>query len=145
MVLVVCLGAGCTRQTTVSPAGEVAVVADGEITVMPLNIDEQGVAMEQANDTEIAESLPELSVAMEAKSFSFTPSTISAKPGQTVAVTFTSDGDHGFAIDEIGLADDVTTGETLRFVAPTTPGEYPFYCPHGSHAALGMRGALLVE
>lgn len=35
--------------------------------------------------------------------------------------------------------------ETLTFVAPSEPGEYPFVCTFPAHAAAGMRGIITVK
>lgn len=77
--------------------------------------------------------------------FYFRPNTISATPGQTVNVKVGSaDGTHTFVIDGV-TKQTVRADGTITFSAPTTPGEYPFYCDVGSHRANGMSGTLFVE
>lgn len=84
-------------------------------------------------------------VDMSTGNFFFTPNEISAAPGQTVSVRVESnDGFHTFVIDGV-VKQTVQADGTITFVAPSTPGEYPFYCDIGSHRASGMSGTLFVE
>ncbi|MCH8049423.1 cupredoxin domain-containing protein [Patescibacteria group bacterium] len=79
-------------------------------------------------------------------SFFFSPSTITVKAGQEVQVTFVShSGTHNFDIDEINLHETISQGKVITFTAPSTPGNYAFYCSVGSHRAFGMVGTLIVE
>lgn len=87
-----------------------------------------------------------LAVNMVSANFSFAPKTISAKPGQKVDITFTSnEGFHTIVIDAINFKQTVTSGQTVSFVAPTTPGSYPYYCDIGTHRMKGMEGTLIVK
>lgn len=83
------------------------------------------------------------------KNYSFTPSQLTAKVGQTVKVTVVNNGDddHDFIIDELGVdSGSVAPGGTklLTFSADTA-GTYPIYCGIGSHRDFGMEGTLVVE
>jgi plastocyanin len=58
---------------------------------------------------------------------------------------------HGFScvVPEVGVDENVRVSmfhghQVVRFT-PTESGEYPFYCPVGSHAKHGMNGTLVVE
>jgi nitrosocyanin len=82
------------------------------------------------------------------QNFSFTPSTLSVKKGDTVKITFKDVmGGHNLKIDEFGAATNVLkVGEqqTITFVADKT-GSFQYYCSVGSHRAMGMWGTLKVE
>lgn len=81
-------------------------------------------------------------------SFKLSPSTITVKKGDTVRITFKSQGPlHNFVIDEFGVA----TGELgeeeeeeVEFVADKA-GTFEYYCSIGNHRAQGMKGKLVVE
>jgi plastocyanin len=80
--------------------------------------------------------------------YSFTPSLITVKKGDTVKLTFkNSNGYHNLIIDELNIATKmIPAGEsqTLTFVADQT-GSFEYYCSVGNHRALGMKGMLKVE
>ncbi len=82
------------------------------------------------------------------QNFSFTPNEIRVKKGDTVKVTFTSNGTHDFVIDEFNARTAVLrTGDapqTIEFVADKT-GSFEYYCSVGSHRQMGMVGRLIVE
>ena len=86
-----------------------------------------------------------LKVNLSAGNFFFSPTSISAKAGQDVEVSFGSvEGTHSFTID--GVTNSmIRTGSKVSFQAPTKPGRYPFYCNIANHRQLGMEGVLIVE
>lgn len=85
---------------------------------------------------------------VEAKDFSFAPTTIKVKTGDTVVITFkNTQGTHDFKIDEfdvvtnqIGEGDE----EEMEFVA-NKKGTFEYYCSVGNHRKTGMVGKLIVE
>lgn len=81
------------------------------------------------------------------QNFSFTPSTLAVKKGDTVKIIFKdADGTHDFGIDEFNAETKrIRTGEqdTITFVADKT-GSFAFYCSVGSHRQMGMHGTLTV-
>ena len=82
------------------------------------------------------------------KNFSFMPSLITVKKGDTVKVTFKNEnGFHDFKIDEFYVvARRINSGaeESVEFVANKI-GSFEYYCSVGSHRAMGMSGTLKVE
>ena len=80
--------------------------------------------------------------------FSFAPSTMKVKKGDTVKITFKNNkGFHDFRIDEFNVATKQMGGgkqETVQFVATKT-GSFEYYCSVGEHRAMGMKGTLIVE
>jgi plastocyanin len=82
------------------------------------------------------------------KSFSFTPSAINVKKGDTVKITLVNTGGfHDLVIDEFNVATKrINNGEseTIQFVADKT-GTFEYYCSVGTHRQMGMVGALTVE
>lgn len=152
-LLLLVIGAGCANNKPSESLQDiqVEVTTEGNVTVTPVEEepaaetqDEARVEPDAATEQETAAAEP-LLVSMVSDNFSFSPDVITAKPGQTVLITFANAGVHTFAIDEIQLDEAIAAGQTLSFTAPTTPGTYPYYCSVGSHAALGMKGKLIVQ
>jgi cytochrome c oxidase subunit 2 len=85
---------------------------------------------------------------MTAKKFDFTPSTITVSEGDKVKLTIIAqDVPHGFAIDELGIKQDITVGTptTIEFIA-SKMGTFRFYCSlfcGSGHRE--MQGQLVVE
>lgn len=83
-----------------------------------------------------------------AKRFEFSPANITVKEGDTVKLTINSlDVPHGFAIDELGIKQDIEVGKptTIEFIA-TQKGTFRFYCSlfcGSGHRE--MEGQLIVE
>ncbi len=80
--------------------------------------------------------------------FSFAPSEIRVKKGDTVRITFKStSGMHDFKIDEFQAATKVIRAtdaeEVIEFVADRT-GTFEYYCSVGEHRKNGMKGKLIV-
>lgn len=85
---------------------------------------------------------------VEAKDFSFAPTTIKVKTGDTVVITFkNTQGTHDFKIDEFDVAtNQIGEGdeEEVEFVA-NKKGTFEYYCSIGNHRKMGMVGKLIVE
>ena len=81
------------------------------------------------------------------KNFSFSPSTLSVKKGDTVKITFKNAGGmHDFKIDEFNVATSrINDGQeaTVTFVADKA-GTFNYYCSVGTHRSMGMQGTLTV-
>ncbi len=82
------------------------------------------------------------------KPFSFTPSTLTVKKGDTVKITFkNAQGMHNFVLDEFNVkSKTINAGEedTVTFVADKA-GAFEYYCGIGNHRAMGMKGTLTVQ
>jgi len=82
------------------------------------------------------------------KPFSFTPSEIKVKKGDTVKIVFKNEqGSHDWVIDEFNARTKVLSSgqaETIQFVADKT-GTFEYYCSVGTHRQMGMKGKLIVE
>ena len=84
---------------------------------------------------------------IEGKNFSFSPSTVTVKKGETVRITFVNTGGtHDLVIDEFNVRTKRTAGgsDTVEFVADRA-GSFEYYCSVGSHRAMGMVGTLVVS
>lgn len=94
-------------------------------------------------------SLPAGTYAVEAKSYAFTPSSLTVPAGEvTFRVTNTSNEEHEFEIfrgetvvDEI---EGLVPGLTKDLIVPLAAGEYTFKCLLNGHDQLGMTGTLTV-
>jgi len=88
------------------------------------------------------------SFSVSGSNFSFSPSEIRVKKGDSVKVTFTSTGGtHDFVIDAYNVKTGILQNgqsETATFVADKA-GTFEFYCSVGNHRAMGMVGKLVVE
>lgn len=76
-------------------------------------------------------------------SFTYSPSPITVAPGTTLSVKNNDDPEHTVTSDTDGLflADEIRSGKTVSFKAPTKPGTYTFHCEY--HA--NMHGTLIVS
>ncbi len=84
----------------------------------------------------------------------YQPSTLTVEAGAMVTLTFTNDDvnplvSHDWALEgfeETAQTATVGNGEStsVTFQAPTTPGDYAFYCSLPGHRANGMEGTLTV-
>jgi plastocyanin len=72
------------------------------------------------------------------------PATLVAFAGDDIQfnVTNRGEGEHGFTVDGLGIADVIDEGETREYMASSVaPGVYPYYCQlHAGH----IRGQLIV-
>ena len=78
----------------------------------------------------------------------FTPSTIHVKKGEPVMLILRSaDVSHGFAIDELGIAREISPGPPTSIrIQPSREGNLPFYCViRCGRQHLKMRGTIVVE
>ena len=99
----------------------------------------------QNNDNNDNQDLTDLEIDMKAGNYFYDDDLITAKPGQTVKITFTEvSGSHNIVIDEIGLEQGIISGTLVTFIAPMQAGDYKFYCSVGNHEEMGMKGILRV-
>jgi plastocyanin len=84
---------------------------------------------------------------VEGSNYTFVPSQITVKLGDTVRVIFkNSDGLHDWRLDEFNAATKKIQGgqsETIEFVA-NKAGTFEYYCSVGNHRQMGMKGTLMV-
>lgn len=100
----------------------------------------------QSTDSAVSGDVKEFTVT--GSSFSFAPSTLKVKKGDTVKITFkNSGGMHDFVIDDFKTqTKTIKSGETdvAQFIADKA-GTFEYYCSVGNHRAMGMKGTLTVE
>lgn len=89
-----------------------------------------------------------VAVEVSGSNYKFAPSTIKAKVGDTIKVTFkNTGGNHDFRIDEFNVSTKVIgngQSETVEFKVDKA-GSYKYYCSVGQHRKMGMEGTLMVE
>ena len=95
-------------------------------------------------------SLPAGAVTVEAKSYSFTPSTLSVPAGDvTFRVNNTSAEEHEFEVLQgdtlIGEVKGIAGGQSKDLSVALTAGAYQFKCLLNGHDQLGMTGTLTVQ
>jgi plastocyanin len=76
--------------------------------------------------------------------FTFSPATIQAKAGATLAVKLVNKGsaEHNFTVKALKIDKDVDAGETATVQVKVPASSTPFYCEY--HQARGMTGTLMV-
>ena len=94
-----------------------------------------------------ATSAPADGIAVRAKAFSFSPSTVTVKAGQSTAIAFkATDIAHDFTVDEPHIHIEANGGKTAHGeIKVDQVGTYTFYCSVSGHRAAGMVGKLVVE
>jgi plastocyanin len=88
-------------------------------------------------------------VTVEGSEFAFTPSTITAKKGQALKITFKNTGafPHNLTISDLNVkTKTIQPGEqdAVQFT-PDKTGQFSFVCTVPGHADKGMKGILTVE
>jgi len=84
-------------------------------------------------------------IAMEAKSFSFSPNALKANVGEVVGLNITATGQHTFTIDELGVDVILPHKKTTRVeFTPDETGVFEFYCSIPGHRQAGQFGTLLI-
>jgi len=82
------------------------------------------------------------------KNFTFTPSTITVKKGDTVKITFKSEGGaHDLTIPDFNVQTNILQSgkeEIIQFTADKT-GTFEYFCSVGNHKQMGMKGQLVVQ
>lgn len=88
-------------------------------------------------------------IELEARDVSFSETTLTAKPGDTIVLTNTGFLQHDFSVDEFGgpMTPLLNNGESAEITIPADaePGEYTFYCSVPGHREQGMEGTLTIE
>jgi heme/copper-type cytochrome/quinol oxidase subunit 2 len=100
----------------------------------------------QSTTSPTIQGAPQLSVS--ATSFAFTPKVLHVKAGQAVNIVLSADDVlHDFTIDELKVHIVAHPGMLGwgGFTAPSTPGDYVFYCSVAGHRQAGMTGTLIVD
>ena len=96
--------------------------------------------------TERTSSISVETIAMEAKSFSFSPDILKANVGEVIRLNITATGQHTFTIDELGVDVILPHGETTRVeFTPEQVGTFEFYCSVPGHREAGQVGEMVVE
>lgn len=102
-----------------------------------------------ATPAAISDEVIEIDMRVVEGQWQFEPDEISVPAGSTVAMSVVNEDPfaHGFAINELGLDQRLSGGQTTEFtfVADLEPGEYEFYCSIFCGAGhFGQRGTLVV-
>lgn len=87
-------------------------------------------------------------VNVEGSEFTYSPSDITAKAGETVTINFKNTGsvEHTFVIKDLNFKLVVSPGvtKTGSFTAPAAGGTYEIHCDVPGHTEAGMKGKLNV-
>lgn len=152
VALVLLLGAGCAQGVEdVADGADSAMneTANANIAVGEPNPSSEGNTNDdmKPDDAAPTEEANVKTFTVTGENFSFEPSTLTVKKGDTVRVVFKNeDGFHDFVIDELNVATKQIQGgseETVEFVADKV-GTFEYYCSVGKHRDMGMKGILTV-
>lgn len=141
-----------TEQTNYITKDNIVVTDSGEAVKM--NIDPVSSDAPQESKNLSAEDVPndEYTVKLSVSASGFSPNTFTVSPGQLVNLVLTSADTTAHILkfeDEnlLGALLGVAKGETKMKVwnAPTTPGEYRFFCSIPGHEKRGEVGIMIVE
>jgi len=136
-------------------AGGYYVLTQGNPQPENTRADEASTAAPAESENTAGETTAETSAApseiksftVEGKSYSFSPSVMRVKKGDTVRITFKNTGGfHDFTLNEFNAQTKrINTGQenTIEFVADKA-GTFEYYCSVGNHRQLGMTGTLTV-
>jgi plastocyanin len=92
-----------------------------------------------------SQKVPPGALLVEARNVRFDPTTLTAQGGKvTVAVRNRDLFWHTFTVDQLKLDLKVPVGRLRTATVDAKPGTYRFYCRIPAHAAVGMRGTLVV-
>ena len=75
--------------------------------------------------------------------FTFSPSTITVKQGDTIKLDNVSDTPHTFTVTGQSIDVETQPGKTAQVTIDLPPGTYPFVCRF--HESMGMTGTLAVR
>jgi plastocyanin len=87
-------------------------------------------------------------IEVSAKNFSFTPDTITTKPGIVELELTSTGGLHDLVFDDDavpGFHLEAKTGDTDAKKVDLKPGKYDFYCTLPGHRQAGMEGTITVK
>lgn len=99
-------------------------------------------AQGSSNSSPATSSLPAKADVVNIKNFAFTPSTLTVSPGATVIVHNEDVATHTLTSTSGAFnTGDVSPGTSKTFVAPKTPGTYPYICEIHQF----MHGTLIVR
>jgi plastocyanin len=96
-----------------------------------------------------ATPIPSGVIAIEAKEYQFTPSTIKVPVGDVIfSIRNAGSQDHEFKVfkgdEEVAGVDGFAAGLERDVIATLAAGDYTFMCKLNGHDQLGMKGALTV-
>lgn len=89
----------------------------------------------------------QLDVTIQGKDIAFDVTTLEAKQGQTVNVTYVNVGalEHNFVIKEFNVDETAKRGETIKFsFTASEAGTFKYVCDVPGHTEAGMVGTLTV-
>ena len=106
-------------------------------------VEEDEGAMEEKDSPSLKASEEQGGAAVEIRNFKHSPSRLTVKPGETVTVTNFDIAGHTVTSDDGSSFDTgvMSKDKTVTFTAPTTLGEYSFFCSVHPN----MRATLVVE
>jgi len=105
-------------------------------------VSRQSSAPENSGSDEVGQDATPDQTEIEIANYTYSPSTIKARPGEAVLVTNRDTDEHTLTSDEPGLFDTglIVKDDTVIFAAPSEPGTYSYHCtPHPN-----MTGVLIV-
>lgn len=143
LVIVVLLGGFLLMKNSQQPSQETAMTEESPVPTDTMAVSESPA---ETSGTPSATNVKEFTVT--GSNFEFDPAKMTVKKGDTVKITFKSEGSlHDFVIDEFDVrTQQLGAGkeESIEFVADKS-GTFEYYCSVGNHRQMGMVGTLTVQ
>ena len=149
MIVLVAVAIGAWLLVGNSPAPQTAPSANTGAATPPPDTTTGGLGSPETPppqaESKVLRSEKDFTVA--AQNYSFVPSVMAVKVGDTVKITLQNTGGfHDLVIDAFGAATKRIQGgqsDTITFVADKA-GTFEYYCSVDGHRAMGMKGTLTV-
>ncbi len=149
IVLIIAIGVwfrmgGGTATPSVSPTDDMSAMPSASISIAPSS----SLSPSKSPSASSTVSSQVKSFTITGQNFSFDPSSITVKKGDTVKITFkNASGFHDLRIEGYDLKTPMIQGgktADITFVADKA-GQFVYYCSVGNHRAMGMQGTLIVQ
>lgn len=126
-----------------------AVVIAGIFLIKSPNIENKKPSSQVTTSTQKSSDSSIKEIAVSAKEFAYSPSTINLKKNERVRIKFTNDGGmtHNLVIEGMDVSTkNIGSGESdsVEFT-PLQAGTFTFFCSIDSHRGLGLEGKMIVQ
>ena len=139
LIPVALLLAACTSQSTPTAQSPAAQTPVASINPDQIDVGEDGASS--------SASMSVREIKIEAFGYGFTPKTIEVAKGEKVKFVITNKGGmHDFTMKDFNISQGLSsTTPTVVEFSSDKAGTFEFICSVGNHAAMGMKGTVVVK